>query len=61
MTWPHVTTCLKGYVNSWVEAPNGKSPPCHVWWPWSNASGDLRHLVCHVTIQHHATEGTLTM
>ena len=26
-------TCLKGYVNLWVEAPRGESPLYHVWWP----------------------------
>ena len=29
----HVTTCLKGCVNLWVEAPHGMSPLSHVWWP----------------------------
>ena len=28
-----VNTCLKGYVNLWVEARHGESPSCHVWWP----------------------------
>ena len=30
VTWLHVTTFVKDYVNLWEEAPNGKSP-CHVW------------------------------
>ena len=28
----HVTTCLKGCVNLWVEAPLSRSPACHVQW-----------------------------
>ena len=28
---PHVTTCLKVYVNLWVEAFYSKPPPCHIW------------------------------
>ena len=28
--WPHMTACLKGYVNLWVEALQGKSPQCLV-------------------------------
>ena len=30
VTGPHVTTCLKGYVDIWVESPDGMSPPHHV-------------------------------
>ena len=27
-----VSTCLKGYVNLWVEVHLGESPSCHVCW-----------------------------
>ena len=34
VTLPLVNPCLKGYVNLWLEARHGKSPPsCYVWWP----------------------------
>ena len=49
--WPHVTTCLTGYVNLWVEATHGKLLPMfgvH----WSGASGDVKYLICH---QFHRT------
>ena len=29
---PLVKTCLKDYVNLWVEAHHGGSQPCHDWW-----------------------------
>ena len=29
----YVTTCLKVYVNLWVEANHGRSPPSHIFWP----------------------------
>ena len=27
-----VNTCLECYINLWVEAPHGESPPCHLWY-----------------------------
>ena len=33
VSWPLLTTCLKGDVNLWVVTLDDKSPHCHVWWP----------------------------
>ena len=29
-TWPHVATCVKGYVALWMETPHGYLPSCHI-------------------------------
>ena len=52
-----VTRCLKGFATLWVEAPLGKSPPCHGH-HWSSASGDIRNLIYHVTSQDRVIEGS---
>ena len=31
--WPHVSTCLKGYVNLWVKFPHKELPTSYVLWP----------------------------
>lgn len=29
---PLVKTCLKGYMNLWMEVSRTESPSCHFWW-----------------------------
>ena len=31
---PLVNTCLKKYVNLWVETRHSESPSCHIWWSY---------------------------
>ena len=35
-------------VTVMIGAPQGKSPPCQVWWLWHCSSRDVMVLVCHV-------------
>ena len=44
-----VSTGLKDYVNLWVKASHGQSPPCNAGGNCSNASGDIKYLISHVT------------
>ena len=44
-TRPHVTKFLESCMNLWVKTPHGKSPPCHVWWPLSSASGNVKYSI----------------
>ena len=53
-----MNTCLKGYVNLWVKASHRELPPCHVWWPWCSASGDIKYLIWYVTSQKYVIEGS---
>ena len=32
VAWPHVSTCLKGYVNLWVKPLASYHLPYYVWW-----------------------------
>ena len=54
----HLTACLKGYVNSWVEALHSKSPFGMFGGNWRSASGDerIKYLACHMTLQDHVIE-----
>ena len=45
-------------MNSWVEAPQDESPPCHVLRHWSIGSGDIKYLICHVTSQNRVIQGS---
>ena len=70
VTWPsfksHVTV-LKIYIstfkslmamNLWLEGPQGKSTPCHLWCPFILWKWSLRYLICHVISQSYVIEGS---
>ena len=54
----HVNICLNAYVTIWVETFYSKVAPSHVGGYWLCASGNMKHLICHVTSPNHTNEGS---
>ena len=56
VTWPHLTTCLTGYVNLWVEPLHASQHLSIFGGHWSSTSKDIKHLIWRVTSQNHVIE-----
>lgn len=48
---PLVKTCLKGYMNLWMEVSHTESPSCHFGGYWSIINGGRKYLIYHKTMQ----------
>ena len=53
--WPWWTTMY--VILCWVEAPHGKSQPCHVCWWLFSASEVITNSICNVISWDHVIEG----
>ena len=51
--WPLLGTCLKGYMNLWVEAPHRESLPCHIWWPLVYTKWGIKYLMSNDLTKPH--------
>ena len=55
LMWPLMNISLKGYVNLWVETYHNAMFDGY----WSSATlGDIKYLLCHVTLQIYLIEGS---
>ena len=50
-------TCLKHFVNLWVEDPRIHHHFAIIGGHWSSVSGDIKYLIYHGTSQKHVIEG----
>ena len=51
----HVTPCLKGYVNFWVEVPHGRFLSCNIWWSsvWCKWLDKVFNLSCDLKMRRN--------
>ena len=58
VTWPHVSTCLKGYANLWVKSLASYHLPYYVWWSLVKCKWRYKVFYMSCDIANHVIDGS---